>query len=246
MSAFRIGALSRLGRRRIKACFVRHACGKPRSLDYWGIWQCKTTRPIRRSTALDPARSRCDRGQHLSRGQPEGPLAARFRRPSAGPGAGCRGAHGRGPLLPFPACLFLVAGDPKVPILYEVDRSRDGKSFTSRRVVAIQHGRPIFTVGRRSRSRSRARASNRRRGRAAARDACRAKTNCARKMIDKVPEAYREHFLRPRPIELRPVDRADISRPRSVRRTRRYGCARPARCPTTWRCINACWPTPRT
>jgi len=41
---------------------------------------------------------------------------------------------------------FLRAGDPKVPILYEVDRSRDGSSFTSRRVVAIQHGRPIFTL----------------------------------------------------------------------------------------------------
>jgi acyl-CoA thioesterase II len=41
---------------------------------------------------------------------------------------------------------FLRAGDPKVPILYEVDRSRDGASFTSRRVVAIQHGRPIFTL----------------------------------------------------------------------------------------------------
>jgi len=41
---------------------------------------------------------------------------------------------------------FLRAGDPKVPILYEVDRSRDGTSFTSRRVVAIQHGRPIFTL----------------------------------------------------------------------------------------------------
>src|ERR1043165_6230145 len=34
---------------------------------------------------------------------------------------------------------FLLAGDPKVPIIYEVDRIRDGKSFTPRRVVAIQH-----------------------------------------------------------------------------------------------------------
>src|SRR5665213_3313543 len=41
---------------------------------------------------------------------------------------------------------FLRAGDPKVPILYEVDRSRDGSSFTSRRVVAIQHGRQIFNM----------------------------------------------------------------------------------------------------
>jgi len=39
---------------------------------------------------------------------------------------------------------FLRAGDPDHPIIYEVDRSRDGSSFTSRRVVAIQHGAQIF------------------------------------------------------------------------------------------------------
>jgi len=41
---------------------------------------------------------------------------------------------------------FLLGGDPKVPIIYEVDRIRDGKSFTTRRVVAIQHGHAIFTM----------------------------------------------------------------------------------------------------
>ena len=41
---------------------------------------------------------------------------------------------------------FLRAGDPKVPVLYEVDRIRDGGSFTTRRVVAIQHGRAIFNM----------------------------------------------------------------------------------------------------
>jgi acyl-CoA thioesterase-2 len=41
---------------------------------------------------------------------------------------------------------FLRAGDPDAPIVYSVDRSRDGRSFTARRVVAIQHGRPIFTL----------------------------------------------------------------------------------------------------
>jgi acyl-CoA thioesterase II len=41
---------------------------------------------------------------------------------------------------------FLLPGDPKVPIIYEVDRIRDGKSFTTRRVVAIQHGEAIFTM----------------------------------------------------------------------------------------------------
>src|SRR5437868_3957556 len=41
---------------------------------------------------------------------------------------------------------FMRPGDPEVPILYEVDRIRDGKSFTTRRVVAIQHGKAIFNL----------------------------------------------------------------------------------------------------
>jgi len=41
---------------------------------------------------------------------------------------------------------FLRPGDPMVPILYEVDRIRDGRSFTTRRVVAIQHGQAIFNL----------------------------------------------------------------------------------------------------
>lgn len=41
---------------------------------------------------------------------------------------------------------FLRPGDPAVPILYEVDRIRDGSSFTTRRVVAIQHGKAIFSL----------------------------------------------------------------------------------------------------
>ena len=41
---------------------------------------------------------------------------------------------------------FLRPGDPNIPILYEVDRLRDGRSFTTRRVVAIQHGRAIFNL----------------------------------------------------------------------------------------------------
>ena len=41
---------------------------------------------------------------------------------------------------------FLRAGDPAAPIVYRVERDRDGRSFTTRRVVAIQHGRPIFNM----------------------------------------------------------------------------------------------------
>ncbi len=41
---------------------------------------------------------------------------------------------------------FLRPGDPTVPVLYEVDRIRDGRSFTTRRVVGIQHGKAIFNL----------------------------------------------------------------------------------------------------
>ncbi|MCP3856196.1 MAG: acyl-CoA thioesterase II [Actinomycetia bacterium] len=41
---------------------------------------------------------------------------------------------------------FLRAGDPSVPIVYDVDRIRDGRSFSTRRVRAIQHGEAIFNL----------------------------------------------------------------------------------------------------
>lgn len=43
-------------------------------------------------------------------------------------------------------CYFMRPGDPAVPIVYEVDRIRDGGSFTTRRVVATQHGQAIFSL----------------------------------------------------------------------------------------------------
>ncbi|MER7182365.1 acyl-CoA thioesterase II [Streptomyces hyaluromycini] len=41
---------------------------------------------------------------------------------------------------------FLRPGDPGAPIVYTVERIRDGRSFTTRRAVAVQHGRPIFAL----------------------------------------------------------------------------------------------------
>ena len=56
--------------------------------------------------------------------------------------AASRTVEGRQPHSMY--AYFLLEGDPSVPILYEVERIRDGGSFSTRRVVAIQHGRPIF------------------------------------------------------------------------------------------------------
>ena len=41
---------------------------------------------------------------------------------------------------------FIRPGDPSIPVIYQVDRARDGGSFTTRRVVAIQHGKQIFNL----------------------------------------------------------------------------------------------------
>jgi acyl-CoA thioesterase-2 len=41
---------------------------------------------------------------------------------------------------------FILPGDPRVPIIYEVGRLRDGRGFTTRRVTAIQHGHAIFSM----------------------------------------------------------------------------------------------------
>src|SRR6202453_1716617 len=41
---------------------------------------------------------------------------------------------------------FIRPGDPSVPLVYTVDRVRDGRSFTTRRVSGIQHGKTIFTL----------------------------------------------------------------------------------------------------
>ncbi|WP_345799002.1 acyl-CoA thioesterase II [Albimonas sp. CAU 1670] len=41
---------------------------------------------------------------------------------------------------------FIHPGDPAIPVIYEVDRARDGRSFATRRVIAVQHGRQIFNL----------------------------------------------------------------------------------------------------
>lgn len=60
--------------------------------------------------------------------------------------AGRTVADGRGVERPVHSlhAYFLRPGDPKIPIIYEVDRIRDGRSFTTRRVAAIQRGEAVF------------------------------------------------------------------------------------------------------
>jgi acyl-CoA thioesterase-2 len=58
--------------------------------------------------------------------------------------ASCRTVQGRMPHSLH--CYFILPGDPAIPIVYEVERLRDGKSYSTRRVTAIQHGHAIFSM----------------------------------------------------------------------------------------------------
>jgi acyl-CoA thioesterase-2 len=108
---------------------------------------------------------------------------------------------------------FLVPGDPRVPILYEVDRSRDGTSFSSRRVVAIQHGRQIFHMSVSFHISEPGLEHQIDPPSVPPPEALPSEDDFRRQMADKVPAEYRDHFLRKRPIELRPIDKADVFRP---------------------------------
>ena len=92
---------------------------------------------------LEPIEVNVYRGQHPADSQERqrtfgGQVAAQ-----ALMAAGRTVEHGRAHSL---HSYFLRPGDPQAPILYEVDRIRDGRSFTTRRVVAVQHGRAIFNL----------------------------------------------------------------------------------------------------
>jgi acyl-CoA thioesterase-2 len=105
---------------------------------------------------------------------------------------------------------FLLPGDPKIPILYEVDRSRDGGSFTSRRVVAIQHGRPIFHMSVSFQVEEEGLEHQIDAPSVPPPENLPSEDEFRRQAADQIPAEYREHFLRKRPIELRPVDPRDI------------------------------------
>ncbi|WP_275464582.1 acyl-CoA thioesterase [Streptomyces noursei] len=64
--------------------------------------------------------------------------------PAARPQALHSGRAGGAPIPHSLHAYFLRPGDSGAPIVYTVDRIRDGRSFTTRRVVAVQHGKPIF------------------------------------------------------------------------------------------------------
>ena len=101
---------------------------------------------------------------------------------------------------------FLRPGDPRVPIVYDVDRSRDGLSFTARRVVAIQHGKPIFTMSASFQVAEQGLEHQSSMPDVPDPDSLKSEQEWRKDILNDIPEHIRPWFLRPRPIEFRPVD----------------------------------------
>ena len=101
---------------------------------------------------------------------------------------------------------FLIGGDPKVPIVYEVDRIRDGKSFTTRRVVAIQHGHAIFSMSVSFQLHEEGLSHQYTMPDVPKPDALPTEAEFKRSVMPLIPEPVRRYYERERPIELRPVE----------------------------------------
>jgi acyl-CoA thioesterase-2 len=101
---------------------------------------------------------------------------------------------------------FLLGGDPKVPIIYDVDRIRDGKSFTTRNVKARQHGHAIFSMSVSFHVHEEGLSHQFPMPDVPKPDALPDEAELKRNVWPKMPEPVRRYYERERPIELRPVE----------------------------------------
>jgi acyl-CoA thioesterase II len=101
---------------------------------------------------------------------------------------------------------FLLMGDPKVPIIYEVNRIRDGKSFTTRQVVAIQHGHAIFTMAVSFHSGEPGMSHQVVMPDVPKPEDLPSEAEFKERILPHVSESVRRYYERERPIELRPVE----------------------------------------
>ena len=101
---------------------------------------------------------------------------------------------------------FLLPGDPKVPIIYDVERIRDGRSFTTRRVKAIQHGQPIFTLSASFHIDEPGLSHQMAMPDVPKPDQLPSESDIRERVMPLMPDPVRAYFERERPIELRPVE----------------------------------------
>lgn len=101
---------------------------------------------------------------------------------------------------------FLLGGDPKHPIVYEVERTRDGGSFSTRRVKAVQHGRMIFVMGVSFHEPEPGLDHAAAMPDVPPPEELTSANELFAKLVDKLPANMRAYWSRERPIDMRPVD----------------------------------------
>lgn len=116
---------------------------------------------------------------------------------------------------------FILPGDLDAPIVYFVDRLRDGKSFTTRRVTAIQRGRAIFNMSASFQKVEQGPDHQAQMPAVPAPEELQSELQLIREMADRIPERLRRVLTQDRPIDFRPVDPVDPFQPQ-VRSPVRY------------------------
>lgn len=104
---------------------------------------------------------------------------------------------------------FILPGDLKAPIVYFVDRLRDGSSFATRRVTAIQHGQAIFNLSASFHRSEEGLAHQAPMPEVPPPESLPSELSLLRDMADRIPESYRATWTQDRPIDFRPVDPVD-------------------------------------
>jgi len=108
---------------------------------------------------------------------------------------------------------FILPGDLDAPIVYFVDRLRDGRSFTTRRVTAIQHGRAIFNMSASFHVREPGLEHQLPMPNVPGPEALRSELEVIRERADVLPIGLREVVTQDRPIDFRPVEHIDPFNP---------------------------------
>ncbi len=108
---------------------------------------------------------------------------------------------------------FIRPGDPEIPVIYQVDRARDGGSFTTRRVVAIQHGKQIFNLSASFQIDEDGWDYQHQMPQVGNPEDWPNRNELRERHVDKIPEKLHDDFLRERPIELREVAPRDFFTP---------------------------------
>lgn len=108
---------------------------------------------------------------------------------------------------------FIRPGDPGIPVIYSVDRARDGGSFTTRRVVAVQHGKQILNLSASFHVAEKGWDFQHPMPKVDGPEGLQNRAEQRQAYAEQVPDSYRADFLRPRPIEIREVAPRDLLNP---------------------------------